>query len=448
MASATLPVRGLGDVGLVTDIDPYNLPINGFTTATNIRFDEGKVKRSAIFRTVKDTLGFTPRAVFGVVPPTGFDTVIMVSDAWAIKEYANNTVSDRTGTITGTSNNKPFTISSLADVIYINRADRVPVFRLPSGTNFADLTHWDVNWRCEALRPFGEFLLALNLTEGNNSYPNRVRFSNIVQANAIPDLWDEADTTKSAGFVDLVQMQSGIADGLELGSNFLIYSASEVLSMEFVGGTFLFNFRKLFSDDGVISQNCVVEADGKHFVFGNNDIYITDGNTKQSIADEKIRKTIYQNLNSKNADRCFVQHNKVLSEILFCFQSGDSQENFANTDRCNKAAVFNYKNSTWAMVDLPNVSSGTTANVDTVSTYAAATETYATIGGTYADQEDSFNRHTLMVGESDTANGLTSDKLYVLDLAERGTSVAFGIDTEATKPPVLERVGLDLTKPK
>ena len=85
------------------------------------------------------------------------------------------------------------------------------------------------------------------MVEGANSFPNRVRFSNIVQANAIPDSWDETDVTKSAGFNDLVQMQTAIVDGLELGTNFIVYSASEVMVMEFVGGQFLFNFRKLFS---------------------------------------------------------------------------------------------------------------------------------------------------------------------------------------------------------
>ncbi len=444
MASATLPVRDLGSIGLVTDIDPYNLPINGFTTADNIRFDEGKVKRSVLFRTVKDSLGFTPRACFGVVPPTGFDTVLVVSDNWVINEYANNALTNRSGSITGSSSPKPYTINSLADVVYINRPDRVPVYRLPSGTNFSDLTNWDSNWRCEAMRPFGEFLMALNVTETNTNYPNRIRFSNIVQANAIPDSWDATDATKSAGFVDLVQMQTPIKDGLELGSNFLIYSSSEVFSMDFVGGSLLFSFRKLFSDDGVINQNCIVEADGKHFVFGNSDIYTTDGNTKISVADKRIRQSVYKSLNVKNSDRCFVQHNKVLSEIYFCFQAGDSTVNFPNTTRCNRAAVLNYRDNTWSMIDLPNVSSGTTANVDTVTTYADATETYETIGGTFHDQEDSFNRHTLMIGQNDTDNGITSDKLYALDLSDSGSSVAFAIDTQATKPPVLERVGIDL----
>lgn len=445
MASTTLPVRNLGNVGLVTDIDPYNLPINGFTTATNIRFDEGKVKRSVVFRTVKNNLGFNPRAVFGVVPSTGFDTVIMVDEGWAINEYANNTLTNVQGTVpTGIPSNSPYTICSLADVVYINRIDKVPAYRTPQNTTFAPLANWDATWRCTSLRPYGDFLIALNLTEGTTNYPNRVRFSNIVQANAIPDSWDETDATKSAGFNDLVQMQTPIVDGLELGTNFLIYSRSEVISMDFVGGTFVFNFRKLFSDDGVINQNCIAEANGKHYVFGTTDIYVTDGNTKQSLADEKIRHFIYQGLNIKNADRCFVQHNKLLSEIYFCYQSGDPLVAFPDTERCNRAAVYNYKNNTWALLDLPNVSAGTTANVDTVATYAQSTTTYATVGGSFHDQEDSFNKHTLMVGEDDTANSISSDTLYVLDLPDGGSTIAFDLNVEATKPPILERVGLDL----
>lgn len=443
MAGTTLPIRNLGSTGVLTDPNPYNLPITGFTMANNIRYDEGKVRRAPVFRTVKDTLGFDPRAAFGIVPNSGFDTVILVSDAYVINEYSNGSLTNRSGSISGSSDPRPFTTSSLADVTYINRADRVPVFRLPNGTNFADLTHWDSGWRAEALRPFGDFLLGLNMTESSTHYANRVRFSNIVTANAIPDSWDATDTTKSAGFSDLVQMQTGIVDGLQLGTNFIIYSSTEAMLMEFVGGTFIFNFRKLFSDEGIINQNCVVEADGKHYVFGTHDIYMHDGTTKQSICDERTRKFIYTGLNAKNSDRCFVQHNRALDEIYFCYQSGDQHASFTDTARCNRAAVFNYKNGTWSFMDLPNISAGTSANVNTSTTYAASTGTYNNIGGSYYDQEDSFDRHTLMVGNSDTGNGLTQARMYGLDLADDG-SMAFNVNTQATKAPFAERIGLDL----
>ena len=440
----TLPIRDLGGVGIATDPNPYNLPINGFTLGKNVRFDEGKVKRAPVFRNIKDSLGFNPRGAFGIVGnSTNFDTVIMVSDDYAIKEYANGTVTDVSGSITAGADPRPFTFSNLADVVYINRPDIVPSCRLPGGIYFTPLANWDSTWRCEALRPFGDFLLALNVTEGTTNYPNRVRFSDIVLANQIPSTWDAALTTASAGFNDLVSMTSPIVDGQPLGTNFVLYSNSEAIMMDFVGGQFLFNFRKLFSDDGIINQNCVVEAEGKHFCFGTNDIYVHDGNTKQSICDEITRQFIFSGLNNKNADRCFVHHNKLLGEIYFCYQSGDSLVDFVDTARCNRAATYNYKNNTWSFLDLPNVSAGATANINSVATYATSTQSYATAGGSYYQQEDSFDQHTLMVGEADTGNGLTSSKLYGVDLADTG-NIAFDVDTEATKPLFLERVGLDL----
>ena len=133
-------------------------------------------------------------------------------------------------------------------------------------------------------------------------------------------------------------------------------------------------------------------------------------------------------MNIKNADRCFALQNKQLSEIYFCYQSGDSLVGFPDTDRCNRAAVYNYQNNTWSFIDLPNVSAGTTANLNTVSTYADTTATYNTIGGSYFEQGDSFGRHTLMVGDKDLAQNLTYNKIFALDLAEEGSSVAFGID--------------------
>jgi len=48
-----------------------------------------------------------------------------------------------------------------------------------------------------------------------------------------------------------------------------------------------------------------------------------------------------------------------------------------------------------------------------------------------------------MVGESLSADGITSDKLYGIDLSDAG-QIAFQLDTEATKPVYLERTGLDL----
>ena len=441
---AILPVRDLGKVGAITDLSPYNLPLSAFSRAVNVRFDEGKVRRSPVFRTVLSSIGFNPRFTFGIVPSSGFDTALVISDDYVVKEYANGALTDRSGSISGSTDPRPFTGTTLSDVVYINRPDRVPVFRDPAGTNFADLTNWPSTYRAVSLRAFGSQLIALNITEGATTFPNRVRFSNFALANSVPDSWDETDTTKSAGFNDLVEMDTAIVDGLSLGSNFIIYSSTEVFLMEFVGGTFLFNFRKLFTDSGLINQNCVVEVEGKHFCFDNADIYMHDGTTRKSICDERVKNFIFQGLNTLKKNRCFVHHDPNLNEIYFCYVSGDELVGFPNAERCNRAAVYNYRKDTWSFVDLPNVSSATVMNLNTVTTYAGSTGLpYDTTGGSYYDQEDSFNRHVVFVGEDLAADGITSDKIYGLDLSDEG-SIAFPLDTEATKGAVFERVGIDL----
>lgn len=440
---AILPVRDLGGVGVVTDVAGYNIPINGYTTGINVRFDEGKVSRSPIFRNIKDSLGFSPRFAFGIVPNTGFDSVVIASDSWGLQEYASGTLTNVAGSISGSTDPRPYTGTALSGVNYINREDRVPVYRTSAGSTFADLTNWNANWRAGSLRSFGDFLLGIRMTEGATSFPTRVRFSNLVTANNIPDSWDETDTTKSAGFIDIAQIKTKLIDGAPLGSNFMLYSSDQVWLMEFVGGTFIFNTRQLFVDAGIINQNCVVQVEGKHFVFGPFDIYAHDGTTKQSICDERVKDFIFGSLNNNAHDVCFVQHNPTLNEIYFCYQSGDAHVAFPNADRCNRAAVYNYRKDVWSFMDLPNVSAGTVANVNSVATYATSAITYALTGGTYYQQGDSFDKHLLMVGETLTADGITSDKLYGVDLSDAG-QIAFQLDTEATKPILLERTGLDL----
>ena len=108
---------------------------------------------------------------------------------------------------------------------------------------------------------------------------------------------------KSAGFIDLVQVPDEIKDGLSLGSNFMIYSSDQTWLMEFVGGQFIFNTRKLFNDAGVINQNCVVEADGRITSLDRSISILTTGLQKQSICDERVKSFVYNNLNNDNIRR-------------------------------------------------------------------------------------------------------------------------------------------------
>jgi len=440
---ANIPLRDLGSVGVVTDVAPFNLPPNAFSRANNVRFSSGEVSRSPIFRTIQAVTNFaalmTPHHLFALKSSGGYDTLFYVNSRFEIIEGTTS----RGNMNSAAGSFIPFTSTQLADVIYINRSERVPVHRTPSATNFTNLPNWDAGWRTNALRTYGDFLIALNLVEGSSSYPNRVRFSDIALANSVPASWDAADATKSAGFNDLVAMTTPIIDGATLGNSFLIYSSDQVWKMDFVGGQFIFNFRKLFNDVGVINQNCVVEVEGKHYVFGENDIYVTDGASHQSIAENRVKDYIFSSLNSSKKSNCFTVVNQDLEEIYFCYLSGDDMVTYAGTDGCNRAAVYNYKYNTWSFMDLPNVFHGTSSNLDSVDTYATVgTPTYENVGGTYHSQEAGFDRHLFMCAGFNLAIQ-SLHMIYGVDLIDSST-LTQPRNTSLNMPIKLERTGIDL----
>jgi hypothetical protein len=72
------------------------------------------------------------------------------------------------------------------------------------------------------------------------------------------------------------------------------------------------------------------------------------------------------------------------------------------------------------------------ANLDNALTYATAPGTYDT-GGSYLDQEDSFKRTLIFVGDVSATYSLTAS-LYAFDQYGVGSSVSYPVDTNATKP--------------
>lgn len=435
-----LPIRNLGSIGVITDVASYNLPTAAYTRAKNIRFTDGNVTRGPVYRAVSDAITWNPVFSYGLTALSGYDTVLLVDDTFDIYEFSNGSFTQRFNASSSTAAD-PTTATTLADVQYVNRSDQVPVSRTPSATSFTALANWPSNYRTTALRSFGDFLLALGTVEAGTSYPNRVRFSDPVLANQVPSTWDETDLTNSAGFNDLVQMKTPIMDGATLGANFMVYSQDQVWMMEFVGGTFIFNFRKVFDDCGVINQNCIVEVEGRHYVFDRDDIYVTDGNTRQSICDGRVRKYIFGGMNTSLTDECFVIHNTALEEIYFCYHSGDDMALYADGTHCNRAAVYNYKEDVWSFQDLPNAVSGAEASVDSVFSYADATQTYDNIGGSYHDQDSQSTRRSLIV--SSTGGGIPSSKIYGIDLVDQG-NLAQAVDTTVSPAFLLERIGIDL----
>jgi hypothetical protein len=440
-------LRGLGQYGVISDVNAYDLPPEAFSSANNVRFSSGSVSRAPVYRNVFDGLTPpTPAFAIGKTPASGFDEVIYAGDDGRIYRYANG--SELNISAPGFSplvDPRPHTGCFLADVLYINRPSHVPQYLGPAASEFAPLANWDSGWRCNSLRSYKDFLIALNVTKGASNYPTLVKWSDFAQANQIPGSWDHTSTTNLAGELTLTDLQGPIIDGLALDDVFIIYGETQTWLMEFTGTHSVFAQRRLFGDVGVINANCAVEVKKKHFVFGQNDLYVHDGSSWDSIADERIRDRVYSGLSLEDAAKFFVAHNPRLREIYFCYVSADGDAYFKGGSYCNRAAVYNYRNNTWSFMDLPNVSGVAMANVSQVLTYDQAVGMfYDTIGGTYHDLEDGQDKHVLMTSVEDTGIGLTSSKILGLDLPEIGAALGYPRDSESDSPAFVERVGIDL----
>jgi hypothetical protein len=446
---ATIPVRNLAERGILRDPHPYDLPPNAFTNGSNVRFEVGKARRAPIFRTVQADLSKDPQHVVGYQPSTGFDVTFVGCQDGSILKLNDSTLTDvtPTGRALGSSA-APWTSTFSGDVLYLNRPSHVPAALRPADSRFVALPNWDATHRCRSLRAFKDVLFAINLTRGVDAYPTSFRWSDVALAGQVPRSWDPTDLSTVANEVLLAQLDSPLVDGLPLKNAMILYSGTQVLTVEYTGsmenaGQNLFVNRTIFTEGGMIAPNCAVEVEGKHYVFGVNDLYVHDGTAKDSIADGRVREWVFKNLNARLSDRCFVQHMPRYNEVLFGFVSGDSGSTFRNPTRCNRAAVFNYVSGAWSFGDLPNVSGGTLVNLDQTLTWRGAGQRkWGGTGGTWYDLKDGFEKHVLFAASS-LAGGAPSHRLLAYDHMDRG-ALAQPFDESCNGPAFLERIGIDL----
>ncbi len=440
-----IPVRGLAAQGIVSDVDPYTLKGMAWSAGVNVRFENGSILRAPVFRNASALSQDHPRFITSYITSDGTDRIIIGYRNGRLFQWTNGSESDvSVDGFVDADTEGSFTAVTLGDVQYVNRQDRVPWYMGPLDTEFHELPNWNTNWRANLLRSCGGALVALGITKDGTSHPTMVKTSEFAEAGAVPDSWDESDTTSNATENILAEMAGPIVDAANLGELLIIYGYQSAWQMQANGSEFVFQYDPLFTDAGVINANCVVEVDRKHYVFGLNDIWMHDGVSKVSICNERVRNFIFNTLNVAEARRCFVSHDPALKEIRFNYVSGDPLTGFTNGIGCNRAAVFNYgSGGVWSFYDLPFIHSETRANLDTSLTYENATQTYDSAGGTFLDLESSIKKTTLMVGEESTPHSL-GNSLYAFDLEGPGSTVTYAVDEDATLGWQLVREGIDL----
>jgi len=333
--------------GMAKDINPTALPNEVFSHTENVRFENGAAKKILGHDSVFTAPAVAPYFLLNITGATNYwyyggSAKIYRTDGTNNVDVTRASGGDYQTNLTGTGNWVGSVFNGLP--LLCNGVDDPQIFDT-SSTKFIDLTNWPASTTCKSIRPFGNYLIALNMTESGNDLQNKVRWSDA--STTIPSTW-VAGATNDAGSNTIGDEGDIIVDGFSLNKSFIIYKEKSTWLVNYIGGNLVFSFQKLFNDTGILSRNCVVEFDGKHFVVTEGDLIVHNGVSKQSVATNLVKRTLFGELDSTNYRNIFVVHNKQKDEIWVCYPT-------IGSTYCNKALIWNYTSKSFSFRELPNI---------------------------------------------------------------------------------------------
>ena len=414
---ALIPLENAGQTGIVQDIQPWQLPINAWSDGNNVRMEHGSVHKCKGYSSVMATCPIAPYHVVYLKDASGNKYWIACGLAAVhVYDVGATTWSDITrsaGAYAATAS-EGWTSTVIGGVVILNNFIDAPQFwaitaatGLPStATVLADLTNWTSTDRCKSMRAFRSFLVSLNIEDksvGVLKQSRVVKWSTEAAIQTVPSSWDENDATVDAGEYELADTKGAILDGLPLRDTFMIYKDDAVYSMTYVGTPFIFSFRQLSPSVGILSKNCVAEFDGGHFLFGNGDLYLNDGQKITSLLPHKMRDHVFSILDGDFLEKSFVVADYGRTEMLACFVSADSVSN-----QCDKALIWNWVNNTFSIRNIPELADigyGSVKNEAAYTTWAAlgaTTPTWSTATGAWATSWENVENVLLFASPTDT----------------------------------------------
>lgn len=428
MAKVTIPAAG--QYGLIADQPPQELPINAFSRVENMRFRDGCAERFEGELQIFDTPAVTPYWV----GPYATATKRYWIHAGLAAVYADDgtTRTDITGSAPTGAIDDRWTGGVLNGVFFLNNGVDNPMYwDGNTANNLATLPGWNSAWKAKSMGSFKNYLVALNITKSSTAYPYMVKWSDAADPGAAPASWDETDATKTAGEQDLAETPGLFVDQLILGDANILYKEDSMYAMRFIGGTQIFEFRKLPGSFGMLTRGCAANTPKGHVVLANGDLVIHQGIAEpQSLLTARLKRWLFQTqIDSTNYRRCFVFSNPTKSEVWICYpEYGEST--------CTRALVWNWDDNTFGSRDLSNVTYAAAGLLD----YTAG-NTWADYSGvTWADLVKAWNANDYTPADSRVIMATSAPKLLLGDV--RSTFIGGNVSA------VLERTGIALDDPE
>jgi len=176
------------------------------------------------------------------------------------------------------------------------------------------LPDWPAGQVCESMRPFREFLIAMNIFTLGGRISDLLRWSDAAAPGDIPRSWTP-DVDSQAGELSVSFNPGGLVDGKQLGDRFYVYKTNSTYVLQLIGGQFVFNNRPAFATVGMLSRSALIEWRGRHILMTDGDIVAHDGVNVESLVDRKQRRRIFDDLDGDNAGNSYLTLDISRSQI-------------------------------------------------------------------------------------------------------------------------------------
>lgn len=420
-----IPFASTGEIGVIKDKPAYSIPLNAWSDAVNVRFNDGYAEKSLGHSAPFGTPSIAPYFLLPLQTPTLQYWIYAGLTAIYLTEGTTHTDITRSSGAYNATADGNWTGGILGGVPVVTSGFDIPqaLFPVSPSNSLIDLPNWPDNTFCGTIKPFKNFLIALNMSENGQSYPYVVRWSHPADPGSLPTTWDYTDTTNDAGRVPLSEGGGHILDGGSLRDTFIIYRESSTYSMRFIGGRFIFETRQIFPSSGIFAKRCFAEFDGKHCVLTNNDLIVHDGVTIQSVLDSRYRDTLFTELSgATNNKRTYLAENYSKNEIWVCYPTGS--DSFPT-----KALIWNYRHNTVGFRTLPGAAHIAFDVVDAqlTTTWDSDSDTWDSDTSRWDVQQYNPAKKYMLMADT------TNTKLFKLDDTNQFNGVSFTATLERTE---------------
>lgn len=399
-------------LGIILDKPPEEVPVENWTGGQNVAFRDGMTYRIGGYTRFAEPLP-VPQPLYAmsvIIGPNAYwlymtINKVLVTDGathWDLTPVGGLSNSEAGDWCGCTLNGIPCINNGSDPPMYWNLSFSTPCQKLPG---------WPAGATCKALRATKYHLIALNISEGTTNYGSQVWWSMAAQAGAIPQEWTPT-ASNDAGDIVFGDTPGAIVDGLALRDQFIVYKEFSTHVMQYVAGTYVWTGRKLFLTTGVQALNCVVEANGMHWLFTGTDVVRHDGQNYSSVVDEKVKETLVKSIDPSKVKMCCVESRILQQQIWVCIpEQGNAW--------LNKAYIIDLVSGDIGLRSLPQLAAvcrgivaatalGNSWNSDSASWNSDTTwwdqQSYSPTQDSML-MVDSTNKHLFNVDASDLADG-------------------------------------------